>query len=117
VRPLIANWREVALYFLRGVQADALADGTPETAALLERLLAYPDTPLISDLPTIDEAQGPVLAMHFVKGEHALKLFTTLATLGTPQDITAQEIRIECFFPADGETAALFKEWAAGKAT
>ena len=35
LRPLIVNWREVALYFLRGVQADALADGTDETAALL----------------------------------------------------------------------------------
>ena len=45
MRPLIVNWREVALYFLRGVQADALADGTDETAALLERLLAYPDVP------------------------------------------------------------------------
>ncbi|MEY3304130.1 MAG: hypothetical protein RLZZ139_2503, partial [Cyanobacteriota bacterium] len=25
-------------------------------------------------------------------------------TLGTPYDITLQEIRIECFFPADAET-------------
>jgi transcriptional regulator with XRE-family HTH domain len=113
LRPLIVNWREVALYFLRGVQADAAADGTAETAALLQRLLAYPDVPKIGDLPAIEEAQGPVLAMHFLKGGTSLKLFTTLATLGTPQDITAQEIRIECFFPADPETAALFKEWAA----
>jgi hypothetical protein len=55
--------------------------------------------------------------MHCSKGDRALKLFTTLATLGTPQDITAQEIRIECFFPADAATAALFKEWAAANAT
>jgi transcriptional regulator with XRE-family HTH domain len=113
LRPLIVNWREVALYFLRGVQADAVADGTAETAALLARLLAYPGVPKIGELPAIEEPQGPVLAMHFLKGGTSLKLFTTLATLGTPQDITAQEIRIECFFPADPETAALFKEWAA----
>ena len=113
LRPLIVNWREVALYFLRGVQADALADGTAETAALLQRLLAYPDVPRIGELPAIEEVPGPVLAMHFAKGDRSLKLFTTLATLGTPQDITAQEIRIECFFPADAATAALFKEWAA----
>jgi transcriptional regulator with XRE-family HTH domain len=113
LRPLIVNWREVALYFLRGVQADAIADGTAETAALLQRLLAYPDVPRIGELPAIEEAQGPVLAMHFSKGGRSLKLFTTLATLGTPQDITAQEIRIECFFPADAATAALFKDWAA----
>ena len=112
LRPLIVNWREVALYFLRGVQADAMADGTPETAALLQRLLAYPEVPRIGELPAIEEVPGPVLAMHFSKGNRSLKLFTTLATLGTPQDITAQEIRIECFFPADAATAALFKEWA-----
>jgi transcriptional regulator with XRE-family HTH domain len=111
LRPLIGNWREVALYFLRGVQADALADGTDETAALLERLLAYPDTPRISEAPSIDEVQGPVLAIHFAKGGTSLRLFTTLATLGTPQDVTAQEIRIECFFPADAASAEVFRQW------
>ena len=111
LRPLIVNWREVALYFLRGVQADALADGTDETAALLERLLAYPDTPRISEAPSMDEVQGPVLAIHFAKGATSLRLFTTLATLGTPQDVTAQEIRIECFFPADPASAEVFRQW------
>jgi transcriptional regulator with XRE-family HTH domain len=112
LRPLIVNWREVALYFLRGVQADALADGTDETAALLARLLAYPGVPRISEAPSIDDVQGPVLAIHFVKGETSLRLFTTLATLGTPQDVTAQEIRIECFYPADAATGQLLRDWA-----
>jgi len=112
LRPLIVNWREVALYFLRGVQADALADGTDETAALLERLLAYPGVPRISEAPSLDELQGPVLPIHFAKGATSLRLFTTLATLGTPQDVTAQEIRIECFFPADTASADVFKQWA-----
>jgi transcriptional regulator with XRE-family HTH domain len=114
LRPLIVNWREVALYFLRGVQADALADGTDDTAALLARLLGYPGVPRLSELPVIDEAQGPVLAIHFAKDDTALRLFTTLATLGTPQDVTVQEIRIECFFPADAASGELFKRWAAG---
>jgi hypothetical protein len=35
----------------------------------------------------------------------SLQLFTTIATLGTPQNITAQELRIECFFPMNDETA------------
>ena len=50
--------------------------------------------------------------MHFAKGATSLRLFTTLATLGTPQDVTAQEIRIECFFPADAASADIFREWA-----
>jgi hypothetical protein len=70
------------------------------------------DVPRLGELPAIEDPQGPVLAMHLAKGDRSLKLFTTLATLGTPQDITAQEIRIECFFPADTTTAALFKAWA-----
>ena len=113
LRPLIANWEEVARYFLRGVQADAIADGTPETAALLQRLLAYPGLPLLSQAPALDEPMAPVLAIHFRKEATSLRLFTTIATLGTPQDITLQEIRIECFFPADEATAAIFRDWAA----
>jgi hypothetical protein len=50
--------------------------------------------------------------MNFRKGETALRLFTTIATLGTPQDVTLQEIRIECFFPANAESAALLRAWA-----
>ena len=98
LRPLIVNWREVALYFLRSVRADALADGSGETAALLERLLAYPDVPGLSDIPAMADAEEPVVTMHFRKSETSLNLFTTIATLGTARDVTVQEIRIECFF-------------------
>jgi transcriptional regulator with XRE-family HTH domain len=113
LRPLLVNWQEVAIYFLRGVQADAIADGTPETADLLQRLLAYPGVPALSHLPGLEEPPPPVLAMHFRKGQTSLRLFTTIATLGTPQDVTVQELRIECFFPADEATSQVFKDWAA----
>lgn len=112
LRPLITNWDEVALYFLRGVQADAIADGTAETAALLQRLLAYPGVPALSQAMPLAEGRAPVLTMDFRKRETALRVFTTIATLGTPQDVTLQEIRIECFFPADEETALCFRGWA-----
>jgi transcriptional regulator with XRE-family HTH domain len=113
LRPYLINWVETARYFLRGVQADAAADGTAETAALLQRLLTFPGLPALSQaLPPDDEA-GPVLAMHFRKGETSLRLFTTIATLGTPLDVTLQELRIECFFPADDASADLMRSWAA----
>ena len=62
-------------------------------------------------MPAVEDVQGPVLAIEFAKGATRLSLFTTLATLGTPQDVTAQEIRIECFFPADEASAAIFRGW------
>jgi transcriptional regulator with XRE-family HTH domain len=113
LRPFIVNWEEVALHFLRGVQADAIADGTPETAALLARLLAVPGVPALSHVPPADEAQAPVLGIHFRRGETSLRLFTTIATLGTPHDVTLQEIRVECFFPMDDATAQAFQNLAA----
>jgi transcriptional regulator with XRE-family HTH domain len=111
LRPLIVNWEEVAVHFLRSVQADAVADGTAETADLLKRLTAYPGVPPLSRLASF-ETHTPVLNIHFRKGDTNLRLFTTIATLGTPQDVTLQEIRIECFFPADEASAALFRQWA-----
>jgi hypothetical protein len=50
--------------------------------------------------------------MHFRKGNVTLKLITTISTLGTPQDITLQELRIESFFPMDHETATILRGWA-----
>jgi transcriptional regulator with XRE-family HTH domain len=116
LRPLIENWDEVALYFLRGVQADAIADGTAETAALLERLLGFPGVPTLSQSIAPAEARAPVLTVHFRKGETSLRLFTTIASLGTAHDVTLQEIRIECFFPADDPTAEILRDWAVGSA-
>ena len=114
LRPFIVNWEEVALYFLRGVQADAVADGTRETADLLTQLLAFPGLPALSRVLPQGEPRAPVLVIHFEKGETSLRLFTTIATLGTPQDVTLQEIRVECFFPMDDVTAQTFRDWASG---
>ena len=39
-------------------------------------------------------------------GTLAADFFSAVTTLGTPLDVTLQEIRIECFFPANEQTAA-----------
>jgi transcriptional regulator with XRE-family HTH domain len=112
LRPFLLNWKEVVRYFIRSVEADAAADGQAETAALLERLLAYEGVRDLMKPAILEAVAGPVLPMHFSKGQVSLKLFTTIATLGTPQDITLQELRIESFFPMDRETARTLRDWA-----
>ena len=112
LRPYLLNWADVVRYFIRSVEADAAADGQAETAALLERLLAYEGVrQAMKPVPGTAVTQS-ILPMHFRKGEVSLKLFTTIATLGTPQDITLQELRIESFFPADRATASVLRGWA-----
>jgi MmyB-like transcription regulator ligand binding domain len=83
----------------------------PETADLLKRLLAFPDVSFLSQLMTLEESQSPVLPIHFRQDATSLRLFTTIATLGTPRDVTLQEIRIEFFFPMDEPTAQAFGTW------
>ena len=114
LRPFLLNWEEVVRYFIRGVTADAAADGTPETAALLQRLLNYQGVK--SALKSSEEPaeSEPVLPLYFRKDEISLRLFTTIATLGTPRDITLQELRIECFFPIDQATTTILRDWAVG---
>ena len=113
LRPYLVNWADVVRYFVRSVETDAAADGTAETAALHRRLLGYQGVlKAMTSAPT-EVAVAPVLPMHFRKGDIELRLFTTIATLGIPQDITLQELRIECFFPVDDETAAILRGWDA----
>jgi transcriptional regulator with XRE-family HTH domain len=112
LRPFLVNWATVVRYFVRSVEADAAADGTSETMALLQRLLRYSGVTAIMQAGHEDVAAGPVLAMHFRKADISLQLFTTIATLGTPRDITLQELRIESFFPADADTASIFRNQA-----
>lgn len=46
------------------------------------------------------------LPIHFRRGTTNLRYFMTITTLGTPLDVTAQELRIENYFPLDAETEA-----------
>ena len=41
----------------------------------------------------------PLLPVHFRKGDLDVSYFSLVTTVGTPQDVTLQEIRVESFFP------------------
>jgi hypothetical protein len=114
LRPYVVNWKEVALHFIRGVQSDAVVDGSPQSSALLARLLSYEGLVDLWRSAAIEDASLPLLPIHMRKADVSLHFFTTIATLGTPQDITVQEIRIESFFPMDEPTSRFFRKRASG---
>jgi transcriptional regulator with XRE-family HTH domain len=106
LRPRVANWDAVAEALIRRVYREAVG-GVPDDATnqLLAEIRAYPGVP--ASWPEVDTStiMLPLLPVQFRKGDLALDFFSTVTTLGTPRDITLQEIRIECFFPADETTA------------
>ena len=87
-------------HFVRSVQAEAEADGTAETAGLLKKVMlgAYQGVRAAVETPPAGWRSRPSLPMHFRKGNIDLKLFTTIATLGIPQDITLQGFASEVSF-------------------
>ncbi len=61
------------------------------------------------------EPGAVLLPVKLRRDEIALDLFTTITTLGTPVDITLQELRIETLFPADASSKATLARWMAGQ--
>ena len=114
LRSKISNWEEVARHLVSTTYAEILAaGGEPKALAFIEEIMAYPDVPASFRKLRFEERPAPMLTVDYLVGGKALSVFTTIATLGTPQDITLQEVRIECFFPADDRSDALFKSLAA----
>ena len=114
LRPKIVNWEEVARYLVSTTYAEILAaGGEPKALAFIEEVMAYPDVPASFRKLRFEDRPPPVLTLDYIVGGKSLSVFTTIATLGTPQDVTLQEVRIECFFPADERSDALFKSLAA----
>lgn len=105
LRPYIVNWAATAEALVGRVHREAVGRVEDEgTVKLLEEIFSYPDVPRIWRRPNPGAATLPIVPVSFSKGERTFNFFSTVTTLGTPQDITLQEIRIECFFPVDPET-------------
>jgi transcriptional regulator with XRE-family HTH domain len=112
MRPFVENWEEVAGDLIGHLHHEAATDKT--SRALLDEVLAYPDVPARWEQRELGAAPLPLMTVTFRKGEQRLTFFSTLTTFGTSRDITLEELRVECMFPADDETAAFCKALAEG---
>lgn len=105
LRPFVTNWESAAEALIRRVYREAVG-GVPDekTATLLSEVLAYPDVPVRWRKPSLEAPLLPVVPISFMKEGTTFNFFSAVTTLGTPQDVTLQEVRIESFFPLDSMT-------------
>jgi transcriptional regulator with XRE-family HTH domain len=103
LRRFIVNWEEFAGPLIQTIHREA-ADGAPAIARLRDELLAYPGMPTRWRIPDARAPVPPVLTMRLGKGDLALAFFSTLTMLATPRDVMLEQLRIECFYPADRAT-------------
>ena len=106
MRRFVVNWEEVSRVLVARLAREAQAD--EELGSLVASLMAYPGMPQAFREPAPADANQVMVPMHTRNDGVELRLFTTVTTLGTPMDITAQELRIECYYPADEATEAWF---------
>jgi transcriptional regulator with XRE-family HTH domain len=101
MRPFVEDWETVALGLLQRLRREAVGQVLDaKLQDLVNRLREYPG---VAALKTPLAPQSPVLPIVFRRGNERLSYFSLITTVGTPQCITAQELRVECMFPTDGE--------------
>ncbi|WP_027800585.1 helix-turn-helix domain-containing protein [Paraburkholderia dilworthii] len=113
MRPFVADWDTVSRCLLQRVYRESVGHMVDAgTRRLLDELFAYPDVPRDwkthygpPAAPTM-----PVIPMDFISDGVVLRYFSMVTTVGAPQSVVTQELRLECMFPADDETEARHRE-------
>ena len=104
LRRYIVNWEEFAGPLIQMLHREASAESNPVAAQLRDELLAYPGMPARWKILDPAAPVPPVLTMRLHKDDVAVAFFSTLTMLATPRDVMLEQLRIECFYPADQET-------------
>jgi transcriptional regulator with XRE-family HTH domain len=110
LRRHIANWERVASNVLARVRSEAHWSQDAATWDLLREVLSYPGVPLRWREPDYDAPTPLVVPLEIQLGGDQLRVFSTITTLGTPRDITLQELRIESFHAADARSQELARQ-------
>ena len=101
MRPFVEEWENVAAGLLQRVRREAVGHVLDaKLQDLLKRLREYPGVGVLKPPVAL---QGPVLPIVFRRGNQRFSYFSLISTVGTPQCITAQELRVECMFPTESE--------------
>ena len=110
VRAAVENWNEVAPSLLERARREAVGGVLDlATADLVHRLRTGADATVFAAAPRSIAPLVPVIDVQFNYGDTTLRWFSIVSTIGTPVDITAQELRLEAFFPSDDDTAARWR--------
>lgn len=106
LKPYIKDWSVIKQFMLNRLLDEAVSIQDAELSALYEEIKElYNDSSLMNF--QVDD-NLPILSLTFEKEDMQASFFTTITTLGSPIDLTTQELRIESLFPVDKNTTELF---------
>ncbi len=114
LRPYLVNWHELAGHLVARLHREiAAAPGDDDRRRLLAALLALPGVPADWRAAPVGTPAAPFALVHLRAPDGLeLRLFTMLTSIGTPLDVTAEDLHIESYFPADDATEAALRSLA-----
>lgn len=102
LRGYVVDWPAAAAAVVARLHHEvAAAPHDDARARLLAAALAMPDVPRSWRAPTPGHSAAPFLTLHLRSPTLDVRLFSMITTIGTPLDVTVEELRVESFFPAD----------------
>ncbi|OAB55309.1 hypothetical protein AY600_16800 [Phormidium willei BDU 130791] len=112
LRPYVEDWDSIRVWLLEKLQDNQVTEVNDSRFKSLRQELETQQNKASGEaIAPILGGQLPVLPITFVKADRRLSFFSIISTLGTPQDITLQELRVESLFPMDKETAEIMQDW------
>ena len=107
--PRIVNLREWGAHLLTRLNRQLAMAPDAEVEALRDELLTYPGIEEEDASMAVEAAAMLFHPLRVSAFDTELTCFSTLATFGTPLDVTLAELSIESFFPADSQTEAALR--------
>jgi transcriptional regulator with XRE-family HTH domain len=113
MRAAILNWEEVAGQYIAGIHQEIASAPTDSgLRVLLEEILRYPGVPRHWGVRDLERDSPPLFMFAFRTRLGELRFFETITTFAGPRDLTLEDLRIECTFPADSHTAEVCSQLA-----
>jgi transcriptional regulator with XRE-family HTH domain len=114
MRRFIVNWNEVAHHLLDRARRElGSTNDDPVGAKLLKEIEGYAPAAHRNEGSSHLKPADLLLPVHLRRDGIEVRLFTTIMTLGTPRDVTLQELRLESYFPADQASEEAWRALAA----
>jgi transcriptional regulator with XRE-family HTH domain len=108
MRKVIVNWEPIAKSLLNEAYRSAAWARDEQMERLLAEILSYPEVPTRWREPDFEAPRALILPIEMNVNGKIARIFSTVTTVGRPQDVTLEELHIEAFYPADEESKGLF---------
>jgi transcriptional regulator with XRE-family HTH domain len=106
-RSVIVNWETIAKALLNEAYRRLAWARDDVLKNLITEILSYPGVPERWREPDLDAPRELILPTELRWGGTIARMFSTITTLATPNDVTLQDLHIEAFYPADADTEKL----------